>query len=151
MHITKEIIAKARTLSKVALSNLQSITWSNIKGMALVANNVTKNALTVQIEEDDVKKELLKVIVVGDVVTTMADKVDASTNWLITTLVEEASFPESLIKHFCFLATGEVGGTFTRGTTVDGDDGVDEESDFLFWQVKGPLLMLLLPDHLPNH
>lgn len=62
----------------------------------------------------------------------MASKVVIGISWLITTLPEEAGFLESLIRCFRFLATSEVGGTFTGATAAAGDDGVDEESPFLF-------------------
>lgn len=47
--IPKEIIAKTDNQSEVPLSNLWSISLSNVKSMALVADNVTSDALTVEV------------------------------------------------------------------------------------------------------
>lgn len=49
---------------------------------------------------------------------TMASKLDDGIAWLITILSEEVGLSKSLIRHFCFLAMGEIGGTSIRGAAI---------------------------------
>lgn len=111
--------------------------------MALVVDNVTSDTITV--ERNDINKESLEIIVVENTITMMAGNVGIGIGWLIPSLPEEAGFSESLIRHFHFLATGEVRRMYRWDTTATGDDGIDEGPAFLF---KGPLPMLLFPGHL---
>lgn len=78
MLFTEEIVLQADTMSQVTLSNLWSITLSNIKSMALVADNITCNALIVKLDEDNVNKEPLKIIAINDVVVIVAAKESAA-------------------------------------------------------------------------
>lgn len=58
--------------------------------MDLVVDNVAGDELTVEVEEDNTKKEPLKVIVVDDVVVIVSCKDGTDIDWLITTPLEEA-------------------------------------------------------------
>lgn len=69
--IIEEIVAKADTLARVTLSNWWSIILSNVRGMAVVADNV---ACMVEVEEDKVEREPLRVDAIDGMVATVAGK-----------------------------------------------------------------------------